>query len=497
MPTGLENLSSNFISLQQLPRSAPRRLTEPDLKFERALQNASPKSATPPADSSATSPKSPAKLKQDGKSGSNKNDPAKADSSQPADHANQTDQAPDVNQTDESANPVPHDDEAPNGDASRKPGEKPARKLLDGEVKPDAQSSAIAAQLALPDQVVSTAQNAASESAQAEAQANVPVPTPRADPRATPLAPKAITTASSAQSPNADAIQTSTTTKTDSAPAASLNTATSVTSTSNSTSPQRSPADSTKPAATPVVLSLGGAPLQEFQPAQSRLANTQTATDSAAQSLAQLSDVASAAGDAMHDGPRPIDPLRPAPSAGDAAVPAALVNIAGSTAPSSGTVHAAALVPSLPPVASPDSDFASANHAQIVTSMRTQLLPNGGAMHIRLDPPELGVLQVTVRMVDGAMSASFETSSDQATRLLSHSLGQLKQVLESQGVSVEKLHVQQSPRDQQAGSHSDDQQHHGTADDQASARQEQQRREMLRRMWRRLGIGHDPLDLVA
>ena len=37
-------------------------------------------------------------------------------------------------------------------------------------------------------------------------------------------------------------------------------------------------------------------------------------------------------------------------------------------------------------------------------------------MHIRLDPPELGALQVTVHMEDGVMSAMFQTSTDDATR---------------------------------------------------------------------------------
>jgi flagellar hook-length control protein FliK len=115
-------------------------------------------------------------------------------------------------------------------------------------------------------------------------------------------------------------------------------------------------------------------------------------------------------------------------------------------------------------------------------------------MQIRLDPPELGALQITVRMLDGVMSASFQTSNDHATQLLSHSLNQLKHGLESQGVSVDKIQVQQSPRDQQASSDEQSRQQH---EDDQSARQEQQRKEMLRRMWRRLSIGGDPLDMVA
>jgi flagellar hook-length control protein FliK len=158
--------------------------------------------------------------------------------------------------------------------------------------------------------------------------------------------------------------------------------------------------------------------------------------------------------------------------------------------------------PGAPPAPSPrELEFAQANHDRLVTAMRAQLLPRGGTMQIRLDPPELGSLQVAVHMLDGVMSVSFETSNDQATQLLSHSLTQLKHVLESQGVAVDRLHVQQAPRGEQSSGHSNDpdqQQHrHGAQGDEDLARQEQQRKEMLRRMWRRLALGSDPLDLVA
>ena len=148
-----------------------------------------------------------------------------------------------------------------------------------------------------------------------------------------------------------------------------------------------------------------------------------------------------------------------------------------------------------PQAAAPDADLTATNHEKIVQSVRTQLLPNGGTMQIRLDPPEMGQLQVTVRMNDGAMTATFETSNDQATKMLSHSLGQLKQALETQGVSVEKLHVQQSPRDQQSNSSSEEKKQQAQQDGQSSQR-DQQRRDMLRRMWAKLGVG-DPLDMVA
>lgn len=143
-----------------------------------------------------------------------------------------------------------------------------------------------------------------------------------------------------------------------------------------------------------------------------------------------------------------------------------------------------------------EAQFVEANHHRIITGISGQLLPNGGSMHIRLDPPELGALHVRVEMRDGVMTAAFETSSDEATKVLSHSLGDLKTALEAQGVSVEKLHVRQAPREQSSSGDNS----RGERDDahqEQAARQEQQRKEMLRRMWRRLTNGQDPLDLVA
>ena len=119
-------------------------------------------------------------------------------------------------------------------------------------------------------------------------------------------------------------------------------------------------------------------------------------------------------------------------------------------------------------------------------------------MNITLNPPDLGAMQITVRMEDGVMSATFQTSNDQATRLLSHTLGQLKEALETQGVSVDRLHVRQASNSQNSSGKSNDSESGGKqSSDERSAQQEQQRRETLRRMWRRIRGDNDPLDLVA
>lgn len=154
------------------------------------------------------------------------------------------------------------------------------------------------------------------------------------------------------------------------------------------------------------------------------------------------------------------------------------------------------------PALAPEVRFAEDNHANIIREMRGQLMPDGGTMRLRLDPPELGPLAVTVRLRNGVMEASFEASTEEAAKLLSHSLGTLKSSLETQGVNVERLNVQHAPKSESANQNQDGgrdgQQGQGRdLQQEQSARQEQQRREMLRRMWRKLSGAGDPLDMVA
>ena len=150
--------------------------------------------------------------------------------------------------------------------------------------------------------------------------------------------------------------------------------------------------------------------------------------------------------------------------------------------------------PTQPDPAMTAQRFAEANHASIVAGVRGNLLPNGGSMQIRLDPPELGALNVQIEMKNGQMNAMFQTSNDDATKLLSHSLGQLKTALESQGVNVDKIQVQQSPKEN--FKHSHDTTGQNPQQDQAQAKQDQERKDMIQKMWNKLR-GVDDLDMVA
>jgi flagellar hook-length control protein FliK len=166
------------------------------------------------------------------------------------------------------------------------------------------------------------------------------------------------------------------------------------------------------------------------------------------------------------------------------------------SAPTAGSQHVAAPQPPQTPVA----QFAQANQPAIVSTIHGSLLPDGGTMNINLNPPELGPMQISVKMENGVMSASFQTSNDQATRLLTHTLGQLKDALEIQGVSVDRLHVSQTSSSENSSSSSDSENSGGkqsSQQDGQTAQQEEQRRETLRRMWRKLQGQQDPLDLVA
>jgi flagellar hook-length control protein FliK len=146
----------------------------------------------------------------------------------------------------------------------------------------------------------------------------------------------------------------------------------------------------------------------------------------------------------------------------------------------------------------PEARFADDNHEKIVSGVRGELLPNGGTMKLRLDPPELGTLQVSLHMRDGVVSAAFQTANGDAARLLSHTLGDLRSTLEAHGIVVDKLHVQQSPREE-SGSGTSNQDSHSrgqTFEQQQDARRDQQRRDMVQKLWDRLA-GLSPIDLVA
>jgi flagellar hook-length control protein FliK len=84
---------------------------------------------------------------------------------------------------------------------------------------------------------------------------------------------------------------------------------------------------------------------------------------------------------------------------------------------------------------------------QVVLGLRGKFDPRAGKAEIRLDPPNLGTVRVSVSLDNGTLTADFQSSSDLVRGLLKDNMEKLKSILESRGVAVDRLAVGDSPRD--------------------------------------------------
>ncbi len=91
-------------------------------------------------------------------------------------------------------------------------------------------------------------------------------------------------------------------------------------------------------------------------------------------------------------------------------------------------------------------------HARILRGLTATLNQRGGALTMRLDPPDLGQLRIQMTIVRGIVTANFQVQTPQAQALLERSLATLRSALQGQGLTVERLTVQTTP--QQTNTHS-------------------------------------------
>ena len=78
---------------------------------------------------------------------------------------------------------------------------------------------------------------------------------------------------------------------------------------------------------------------------------------------------------------------------------------------------------------------------QIVLGLRSKLDARNGKAEIRLDPPNLGRVNVSVSLENGTLTAQFQSDSDVVRNLLKDNMEKLKSVLQGQGVAVDRLAV--------------------------------------------------------
>lgn len=75
----------------------------------------------------------------------------------------------------------------------------------------------------------------------------------------------------------------------------------------------------------------------------------------------------------------------------------------------------------------------------------------GTDVKLRLRPPELGALQISVKIQDGAMTATLEAETPSAKTLIMDNLPQLRERLSEQGLRIEKFEVNVSDRQSGGG----------------------------------------------
>lgn len=106
-----------------------------------------------------------------------------------------------------------------------------------------------------------------------------------------------------------------------------------------------------------------------------------------------------------------------------------------------------------------------------------KLNPGGGEMHMRLDPPELGELDLHMVVENGnRLSLSIAAERQDMTQLLQRHLDELKQTLQAAGLEVADAQVHQREPGSRGQRQAPERQSRGDSDDGAAARQHLPRR---------------------
>ncbi|MEM9109611.1 MAG: flagellar hook-length control protein FliK [Planctomycetota bacterium] len=89
-----------------------------------------------------------------------------------------------------------------------------------------------------------------------------------------------------------------------------------------------------------------------------------------------------------------------------------------------------------------NTDNDSLNTARLTRGLANAVQQRGGAVTLRLTPPEMGTVRIQMQITGTNVSASFHAESSSAQTLLTTQLAQLRSALESKGMSVDRLSVQ-------------------------------------------------------
>ena len=101
-----------------------------------------------------------------------------------------------------------------------------------------------------------------------------------------------------------------------------------------------------------------------------------------------------------------------------------------------------------------DGTMDQTNIFRVSRALQNAIQQKGGTITIRMMPPELGQVRVDIQMHGGKISASFQAEHQSVQSLMSRELNHLRQALEKQGFTVDKLEVNQRPASSNASNSS-------------------------------------------
>ena len=97
------------------------------------------------------------------------------------------------------------------------------------------------------------------------------------------------------------------------------------------------------------------------------------------------------------------------------------------------------------PPARTDDTAGDVNAARVSRGLQNAVHQQGGTVTLRLTPAELGTVRIQMHMQGTTVSANFHTETESAQALLTQQITHLRQALETQGLTVERLQVQTMP----------------------------------------------------
>jgi len=133
-----------------------------------------------------------------------------------------------------------------------------------------------------------------------------------------------------------------------------------------------------------------------------------------------------------------------------------------------------------PPLPDSMQGDANLNAARVGRALQSAINQNGGTVMLRLQPAELGMVRVQMSIQNGVVQAQLQAETPEARNMLTQQLSQLRDALQSQGLTVERLQVQSPNSSQDANLTNQDQQqsgNQGSADSRSRGYAQQENRD--------------------